>query len=77
MNQLSVTPYNTRSYGKGEKIVIKIITKTKPLIYTQGMARPKNSDGIRARTRTTDGFQAVHFEEYLPASSGAFTGSCW
>jgi integrase len=28
------------------------------------MARPQNKDGIRARVRTRDGIQLIHFEEY-------------
>ena len=34
------------------------------LILKRIMARPKNKDGIRARTRTRDGIQMIHFDEY-------------
>ncbi|MDR2143159.1 MAG: hypothetical protein LBP29_02180 [Treponema sp.] len=37
------------------------------------MGRPKNKDGIRITTRTRDGIQLVHFEEY-PGHRIAGTG---
>jgi integrase len=64
MFQLFVIPYRTRNYEQPEKMICKMIYKTPRLPYAKSMGRPKNKDGIRITTRTRDGVQLVHLEEY-------------